>query len=100
MIEFLVQLSVEIPETVGLAELEALKSAERVRAGELAKNGVLKRLWRIPGRWANWGLWQAQSEVDLRKQLASLPLWPYMTASITALEAHPNDPRFDARDFA
>ncbi|POX58804.1 hypothetical protein C3492_36115 [Streptomyces sp. Ru62] len=39
------------------------------------------------------GVWRADDETGLReKVLGTLPLWPWMTAEITALQSHPNDP--------
>ncbi len=39
------------------------------------------------------GVWRADDEADLRENvLGTLPLWPWMTAEITALQPHPNDP--------
>lgn len=44
------------------------------------------------------GVWRAADEDELlEKVLGTLPLRPWMTAVITALESHPNDPdRTDA----
>lgn len=39
------------------------------------------------------GLWRAEDEADLRENvIGSLPLWPWMTADVTAVQPHPNDP--------
>jgi len=70
-----------------------LRKLEAERARELASIGVLRRLWRIPGQRANWGIWNAINAEELRKALASLPLYPFMTIQIHPLERHPNDPQ-------
>jgi muconolactone delta-isomerase len=90
--EFLVHIEIRPPESLGADTLDRLRKAEAVRAAELGASGVLLRLWREPGRWANWGLWAAQDETDLRAAIGSLPLRPYMDIVVHELEAHPNDP--------
>ena len=85
--DFLVHMEVTgAIEDTGLFE----KEAERARA--LAEAGVLRRLWRIPGRRANWGIWKAASADELHAALASLPLFPYMSITVHPLASHPNDP--------
>ena len=44
---------------------EELTRREAERARELAGAGVLKRLWRVPGRRANVGLWDAADATEL-----------------------------------
>jgi muconolactone D-isomerase len=89
---YIVRLEIVVPEELPADELDALKSSESARARELAVAGNLHRLWRDPSQWANWGLWEAHDESSLRECLASLPLWPYMTASIFPVVDHPSDP--------
>ncbi|GAA3825660.1 muconolactone Delta-isomerase family protein [Streptomyces chiangmaiensis] len=93
MKEFLVALVTTVPEGTGPAEVDRRRAAEAVRAGELAAAGHLVRLWRPVGELRSIGLWRAADEGELyEKVLGTLPLWPWMTASVTALESHPNDP--------
>jgi muconolactone delta-isomerase len=89
--QFLVQMDVGPIEGGQTVESE-LRAREAVRASELASAGALERLWRIPGRWANWGIWHAKDADELQKALTSLPLFPYMKISVHPLECHPNDP--------
>ena len=70
-----------------------VKEAERAR--ELAQAGILRRLWRVPGRRANWGIWVAQTTDELHAALSSLPLFPYMSITVHPLATHPNDPRLE-----
>ncbi|MGH3217642.1 MAG: muconolactone Delta-isomerase [Streptosporangiaceae bacterium] len=90
--EFLVHIIIEPPDSLEPDALRRLREAEAARAAELAGSGVLLRLWREPGRWANWGLWAARDEADLDAALGSLPLRPYMGVTVHPLEAHPSDP--------
>ncbi|MGW0086319.1 muconolactone Delta-isomerase family protein [Streptomyces sp. NPDC003393] len=93
MKEFLVVLTTTVPEGTDPEEVTRRRAAEAVRAKELAATGHLGRLWRPVGELRSIGLWRADDETDLRESvLGSLPLWPWMTAEITALQSHPNDP--------
>lgn len=72
---------------------QQLFDREKERSKELAAAGILKRLWRIPGRRANWGIWHASSADELHDAFTSLPLFPYMSITVHPLAKHPNDPR-------
>ena len=88
--DFLVHMQVG---AIGDPELErSLREQEAARARELAAAGVLRRLWRVPGRRANWGVWSAADADALHAALSSLPLFPYLDISVHPLAAHPNDP--------
>ncbi|MFG2512510.1 muconolactone Delta-isomerase family protein [Streptomyces sp. NPDC048584] len=93
MDEFLVVLTTTVPEGTDPAEVDRRRAAESARAGELARSGHLVRLWRPVGERHSIGLWRAKDEADLRENvIGSLPLWPWMTADVTAVQPHPNDP--------
>ncbi|WP_327242075.1 muconolactone Delta-isomerase family protein [Streptomyces sp. NBC_01320] len=93
MKEFLVELTARVPEGTDQAEVDRRRAAEAVRAKELAAEGHLFRLWSPVGEDRVIGVWRADDEAELReKVLGSLPLWPWATAVITALQPHPDDP--------
>lgn len=92
MSEFLVHMVVHLSPTIDADELREMFTAEAQRARELSAAGRLKRLWRIPGQQANWGIWQAEDATQLHEHLSSLPLWPRMTVTVHPLAIHPNDP--------
>ncbi|MFE4016626.1 muconolactone Delta-isomerase family protein [Streptomyces sp. NPDC059101] len=93
MKEFLVELTARVPEGTDQAEVDRRRAAEAVRAKELAAEGHLFRLWRPVGEDRVIGVWRADDEAELReKVLGSLPMWPWATAVITALQPHPIDP--------
>lgn len=90
--EFLVRITVNYPVDGDREELGRLGAAETVRAGELAAAGTLRRLWRIPGQRANYGIWEAADATALDAALASLPMFPYLAIEVQALAQHPRDP--------
>ncbi len=69
-----------------------LYAAESIRAKELADLGIIRRLWRVPGQKANWGLWEAQDATALHEAISSLPLYPYMDVEVHPLARHSSDP--------
>jgi muconolactone D-isomerase len=91
-VEFLVRIEVHWPNGGDPEELDRLVAAERVRARELAAEGRLRRMWRIPGRWANWGIWEASDATELHVAIASLPMFQWLSVEIHPLAAHPSDP--------
>jgi muconolactone D-isomerase len=93
MREFLVEIITTVPEGTSPAEVDCRRAAEAVRARELAATGHLARLWRPVGELRSIGVWRATDEDELHeKVLGTLPLRPWMTLTVTALGAHPNDP--------
>ncbi len=90
--EFLVHIEVRWPPDGDPDELRRLTEAERVRGRELAEAGHIRRLWRIPGRRANWGLWQAADATELHAAIGSLPFFPWLDVEVIPLAAHPTDP--------
>jgi muconolactone D-isomerase len=93
MREFLIEITTTVPEGTSQDEVDRRRTAEAVRARELAAAGNLERLWRPAGEPRSIGIWRATDEAELHdKVLATLPLHPWMTFTITPLESHPNDP--------
>jgi muconolactone D-isomerase len=91
IMEFLVHM--EVARMEGGEEREKqLREQEAARSRELAQQGMLLRLWRVPGRRANWGVWRADDADRLHDALSSLPLFRYLTITVHPLASHPNDP--------
>ena len=91
--EFLVEIETKWPPDGDPDRRAKLGSAESARAKELAAQGILKKLWRIPGTWRNVGLWEAPDATALHHALSSLPLFPWLTITVRPLAQHPNDPQ-------
>ena len=90
--EFLLHIKVTFPPDGDPEEKARRIAAEGVRAKELAAQGIIKRVWRIPGQWANWGIWEAADATAIHDAVTSLPMWPYLEVTVHPLGAHPNDP--------
>jgi muconolactone delta-isomerase len=89
--EFLVYM--EVLQQPSGDQAQKLLDQEAGRAKELAAAGIMRRLWRVPGQRANWGIWTANTADELREALSSLPLFPYMSVTVHPLTKHPNDPK-------
>lgn len=90
--EFLLRIQVTWPPDGDPEEKDRRIRDEGVRARELAAQGIVKRVWRIPGQWANWSIWEAPDATALHEAVTSLPMWPYLDVTVHPLGAHPNDP--------
>jgi muconolactone D-isomerase len=90
--EFLVEIQIDLPVDTPSDERDRLVGEEARRSRELGELGHLVRIWRIPGRWANVGIWQAEDATQLHQVLSSLPLFPWMDVQVRPLAAHPADP--------
>jgi len=85
--EFLVHMTVKHFPEVDIREQEA------VRACELARAGNLLRLWWVPGKCENWGIWSAKDARSLYEVFASLPMFPHLRIRVHPLALHPDDPQ-------
>lgn len=93
--EFFVEMVTTVPAGTSEDDVTAMRTREAARAGELAAQGHLRRLWRpplAPGEWRTWGLFQADDADQLEAVLASMPLRAWRHDTVTPLTAHPNDP--------
>jgi muconolactone delta-isomerase len=90
--EFLTTFTVTVPDGTPAAAVANTEAREADRARELAAQGHLLRLWRLPGSGRSLGLWQADSTSGMQAILASLPLRAWMSVETMPLTTHPSDP--------
>ncbi len=84
MPEFLVEIEIELPQSTS-NERATLLAAEAARGRELRAAGSIVRMWRVPGRRANVGIWSTANASELHEAISSLPLFPWMDVRVTAL---------------
>lgn len=92
MTEFLVHLEIQWPPDGDRAVRSQLLEDETTRRDELIQAGLLLRLWRDAGRWANWTLWRVADGSELHAALQSLPFYPWMRVTVHPLARHEGDP--------
>jgi muconolactone delta-isomerase len=90
--EFLVSFTLDIPAGTPAHIIDATFGAEAERAGELAAQRHLERLWVLPGEDRALGLWKAHDTKAMQTILTSLPLYAWLTVQTTPLSQHPSDP--------
>ena len=93
--EFLVEFEVDVPAGTPETEVSDRERAEADAATTLADDGHLLRVWKRPvsaGETHTLGLYRAEGETELDGLLSALPLYEWMTVTVTRLERHPNDP--------
>jgi len=91
--EFLARIEQNIPPDMDAARLAAVKAAEKVRGQELVEAGIMRRIWRLPGRRAVMVLYEVGGADELHEVISSLPLFPWLDVTITPLSAHGLDPQ-------
>lgn len=91
--EYLTTFTESVPAGTPETAVAAARAREAARASELAGEGHLERLWKLPGEGRALGLWQADDAAQMSAIVASLPLDPFMTTDTTPLTPHPSDPR-------
>ena len=97
--EFLTTFDLVIPAGTAEAVAEDTIAREAVAARELAGQGHLLRLWRLPpGGPGALGLWRARDSAEMARIIKTLPLDPWMTTVVTQLTPHPSDPVTAGRD--
>jgi muconolactone delta-isomerase len=90
--EFLTTFTTIVPAATPAQAVADTEAQEVRRAKELAGQGHLLRLWRLPGASRALGLWNAANPAELQALVKSLPMDPWMTVETTPLSRHPSDP--------
>ena len=91
--EFLVNIKLNWSKDMDPDHIEKVTVEERAHAAELAAKGHLVRMWRVPCRFENWGIWQAQDATELHEIIAHMPAHPWMyDIVVLPLAKHPVDP--------
>lgn len=87
--EFLVRITVNVPTHVTPDEEQRLRAAELVAGRKLADDGIIQRIWRVPGTTSNVGIWRVADADELHRVLTSLPMYAWLGVDVQALSLHP-----------
>jgi muconolactone delta-isomerase len=90
--EFLTTFTITVPAGTSDETVDATTAREADRAHDLAEQGHLLRLWRLPGEGRALSLWRAQDTAGMEAILASLPLSAWSALETIPLAPHPSDP--------
>ncbi|ATG22541.1 Muconolactone Delta-isomerase [Ralstonia mannitolilytica] len=87
---YLVHMQVRIPADIDPARAEALKAEEKAFSQQLQREGKWRHLWRVAGEYANYSVFDVESNDELHALLSALPLFPFMSMQVTPLAQHPS----------
>ena len=88
-----VHMVVRLPQDMPQAQADDIKAREKAYAEELQRAGKWLHLWRVVGEYANYSVFDVESNDDLHQILSRLPLFPYMEIKVTPLAEHPSSLR-------
>lgn len=94
---FQVEMDVRIPLDFDKAEAARLKAEEKARFQDLQRSGKWRHIWRVVGHYKNVSIFDVESNAELHDILMSLPLFPFMAMTVTALCRHPSSLHEDDR---
>jgi muconolactone D-isomerase len=87
---FLVHMQVQLPFELAPEKVLEIKAKEKLYAQDLQRKGKWLHLWRIVGEYANYSVFDVDSNDDLQELLSNLPMFPFMTIKVTPLAKHPS----------
>lgn len=93
---FMVRINVKLPSEWDEKKIEEVYAAEGKRGRQMMNEGKVLRIWRIVGKRANFGVWQADSLEELHENIQSLPLFPCMDVEVTPIIKHPSTGVYEA----
>jgi muconolactone D-isomerase len=81
---------VNIPANIPEDEINRIKLLEKQYSQDLQRQGKWLHIWRVVGEYANYSVFDVESNDELHMLLSQLPLFPYMQIKVTALAKHPS----------
>lgn len=90
---FHVRMDVNIPADMPAEVANEVKAREKAYSQELQRSGKWRHIWRLVGEYANYSIFDVESNAELHEILTALPLFPYMEISVTPLCRHPSSIR-------
>lgn len=86
-----VRMDVHIPDHLDPKTRAEIVAREKDYSQQLQRAGKWPHIWRIVGEYANFSIFDVDSNDELHELLAGLPLFPYMDVQATPLATHPSD---------
>jgi muconolactone D-isomerase len=92
---FHVRMDVKLPLDIHAEIANEIKAREKAYSQDLQRSGKWRHIWRLAGEYANFSIFDVQSNAELHDILTALPLFPYMSIAVTPLCHHPSSIRDD-----
>src|SRR3546814_12456941 len=90
---FQVRMDVEITADRPVDVANDIKAREKAYSQELQRSGKWRHIWRVAGEYANYSIFDVDSNEELHELLTGLPLFPYMRIAVTPLCRPPSSIR-------
>jgi muconolactone D-isomerase len=90
---YLVRMDVRLPPDMPTETAADIKAREKAYSQGLQESGKWPHLWRVVGEYANYSVFDVDSNDELHALLSGLPLFPYMDIDVTPLARHPSSIR-------
>ncbi|PMS38719.1 muconolactone delta-isomerase [Trinickia symbiotica] len=87
---YLVRMDVHLPSDMPADQAEEIKAREKAYSQRLQREGKWPQLYRIVGEYANYSIFDVESNDELHTLLSNLPLFPYLEIAVTPLARHPS----------
>lgn len=89
--QFHVRMDVHLPADLDPQHRTELIDREKRYSQDLQRAGKWPHIWRIVGEYANFSIFEVDSNDELHQILSGLPLFPFMDVHVTPLAVHPSD---------
>lgn len=86
-----VRMDVHLPVDLDPQERDDIVGREKAYSQELQRAGKWPHIWRVVGEYANYSIFDVESNDELHRILSGLPLFAYMDIEVTPLAVHPSD---------
>lgn len=86
-------MDVHIPADLPTEVANDIKAREKAYSQELQRSGKWRHIWRVAGEYANYSIFDVDSNEELHQLLTGLPLFPHMQIAVTPLCRHPSSVR-------
>lgn len=87
---FHVTMDVAIPHDMAPDQRSELIAREKAYSQDLQRKGTWVHIWRVVGRYSNVSIFDVGSSDELHEILWNLPLFPYMSVTVSAMCPHPS----------
>ncbi len=88
---FCVRMDVHLPADLDPDERAEILAREKAYSQRLQHDGKWPHIWRVVGEYANYSIFDVDSNDELHRLLSELPLFGYMDIKVTPLATHPSD---------
>ncbi|MUL83539.1 MULTISPECIES: muconolactone Delta-isomerase [unclassified Mycolicibacterium] len=88
---FHVRMDVRLPADLDPRERDEIVAREKAYSLDLQRAGKWPHIWRVVGEYANFSIFDVESNDELHRILSGLPLFSYMDIRVTPLAVHPSD---------